>query len=84
MSSQGTFAGGFVSDIGRSGKGDCGAADATIFHAGPYAARKVEPRQTPSMINAVFNVRNFWDGRANNALMVPIPSDSGTPARGFW
>jgi cytochrome c peroxidase len=30
------------------------------------AARQVEPRNTPSTINAVFNVRQFWDGRANN------------------
>lgn len=28
--------------------------------------RRVEPRHTPTMINAVFNHRNFWDGRANN------------------
>ena len=28
--------------------------------------RKVPPRNTPSNINAVFNYRNFWDGRANN------------------
>jgi cytochrome c peroxidase len=27
--------------------------------------RKVEPRNTPSVINAVFNIRQFWDGRAN-------------------
>jgi cytochrome c peroxidase len=28
--------------------------------------RRVEPRNTPTMINAVFNRRNFWDGRARN------------------
>jgi len=27
--------------------------------------RRVEPRNTPTTINAVFNYRNFWDGRAN-------------------
>jgi cytochrome c peroxidase len=27
--------------------------------------RRVEPRNTPTMINAVFNLHNFWDGRAN-------------------
>src|SRR5262249_15949338 len=27
---------------------------------------KVAPRQPPTAINAVFNVRQFWDGRANN------------------
>ena len=30
--------------------------------------RKVEPRNTPTNINAVFNFRNFWDGRANNSF----------------
>jgi cytochrome c peroxidase len=28
--------------------------------------RRVEPRNTPTNINAVFNFHNFWDGRANN------------------
>jgi cytochrome c peroxidase len=28
--------------------------------------RQVTSRNTPSVINAVFNVRNFWDGRASN------------------
>ncbi len=36
------------------------------FHANGLIYRKVEPRQTPTNINAVFNVRQFWDGRANN------------------
>ncbi len=30
--------------------------------------RRVEPRNTPSVINAVFNFRNFWDGRAQNTF----------------
>jgi cytochrome c peroxidase len=29
------------------------------------AQRQVTARNTPSVINAVFNVRQFWDGRAN-------------------
>lgn len=36
------------------------------FHANGLIYRKVEPRQTPTTINAVFNHRQFWDGRANN------------------
>jgi cytochrome c peroxidase len=28
--------------------------------------RRVEPRQTPTVINAVFTHSNFWDGRAHN------------------
>ena len=33
---------------------------------GTSITRKVEPRNTPSVINAVYNYRNFWDGRAQN------------------
>ena len=35
---------------------------------GTYTAyvRNVEPRNTPTMINAVLNHRNFWDGRGRN------------------
>jgi len=32
---------------------------------GETSVRRVEPRNTPSVINAVFNFSNFWDGRAN-------------------
>ena len=39
---------------------------ANPFHANNAMARKVEPRNTPTVINAVFNYRQFWDGRANN------------------
>ncbi len=36
------------------------------FHANGLIYRKVEPRNTPTAINAVFNHRQFWDGRANS------------------
>jgi cytochrome c peroxidase len=45
---------------------DCDAPSSDVFHAGGLAARQVEPRNTPTVINAVFNHRNFWDGRAMN------------------
>ncbi len=38
------------------------------FRVGVTNTRRVEPRNTPSMINAVFNHRNFWDGRAENVF----------------
>lgn len=37
-----------------------------VFHVGPTNVRRVEPRHTPTVINAVYFRRNFWDGRANN------------------
>ena len=35
-----------------------------VFCVGRLTTRRVEPRNTPTVINAVFNQRNFWDGRA--------------------
>jgi cytochrome c peroxidase len=39
-----------------------------LFSISNSIVRRVEPRNTPSMINAAFNFRNFWDGRANNVF----------------
>jgi len=41
-------------------------ADPLRFLVGPVNTRRVEPRNTPTTINAVFNHRQFWDGRAEN------------------
>ena len=38
----------------------------SIFNVGGKLVRNVEPRNTPTTINAVFNHRNFWDSRARN------------------
>jgi cytochrome c peroxidase len=50
-----------------------GLADLTLtspdedgFSIGGVNTRRVEPRNTPTVINAVFNNRQFWDGRAQN------------------
>ncbi|MBI5165566.1 MAG: cytochrome-c peroxidase [Magnetospirillum sp.] len=39
-----------------------------VFHVGGYNTRRVEPRNTPTMINAAYYKRLFWDGRANNVF----------------
>jgi len=39
-----------------------------LFNVGGNSVRQVEPRNTPTIINAVYNFRNFWDGRANNVF----------------
>ena len=36
-----------------------------VFNVNEITTRRVEPRNTPTTINAVFNFFNFWDGRAN-------------------
>lgn len=38
----------------------------SVFNVGGVNVRRVEPRNTPTMINAAFNHKNFWDGRASN------------------
>ncbi|MEQ1528074.1 MAG: cytochrome c peroxidase [Methylococcales bacterium] len=38
----------------------------SVWHVDAQTSvRRVEPRNSPSVINAVFNYSNFWDGRAN-------------------
>jgi cytochrome c peroxidase len=49
--------------FGQHGRPD---PDPDGFSVGGANVRRVEPRNTPTMINAVFNHRNFWDLRAQN------------------
>ncbi|WP_242056362.1 MULTISPECIES: cytochrome-c peroxidase [unclassified Nostoc] len=35
-----------------------------VFNVNNINVRRVQPRNTPTVIGAVFNFRNFWDGRA--------------------
>lgn len=39
-----------------------------VFVVGHAGARQVEPRNTPTTVNAAFFHTNFWDGRANNTF----------------
>jgi cytochrome c peroxidase len=64
ISSQGAFSGLFTET--KPANEACAGPDPSVFHAGGGAARQVEPRNTPTMINAVFKDRVFWDFRANN------------------
>jgi cytochrome c peroxidase len=69
VGSAGSFGGEFrgTSDQ-QSAFDDCvRAADAT-FNSDGLGTRRVTSRNTPSVINAVFNRRNFWDGRANHVF----------------
>ena len=39
---------------------------ANPFHKNGYVSRRFTGRNTPSNVNAIFNYRQFWDGRANS------------------
>ena len=42
--------------------------DPANFKVGAVNVRRVEPRNTPTMINAMFSNRNFWDSRAQDVF----------------
>jgi len=67
VSSQGTFSGAF-SGLAAGGVEKCAPRAVDEFNVGGVLTRRVEPRNSPTVINAVFNHRNFWDGRANNVF----------------
>jgi cytochrome c peroxidase len=67
VSSQGVFNNEFIAVVpGHAEDLVDSAPDPAGFQVGGINVRRVEPRHTPTMINAVFNHRNFWDGRAQN------------------
>ena len=78
VSSQGTFAGDFQSLSGANEK--CGNRPIDAFNVHGILTRRVAPRNAPTVINAVFNFRNFWDGRANNIFNGNNPFGSRDPA----
>jgi cytochrome c peroxidase len=45
----------------------------------PLNVRRSTPRNAPPVINAVFNYRNFWDGRAQNTFNGVNPFGTGDP-----
>ncbi|MDP4300394.1 cytochrome-c peroxidase [Leptothrix discophora] len=67
VSSQGTFSGMFRRLDGRGGE-DCDLRPLDEFNVGGVLTRVVEPRNSPTVVNAAFYDRNFWDGRANNTF----------------
>jgi hypothetical protein len=67
VSSQGVFAANFLgTEPGKSKDIVAFKPDKDGFLFGNQNLRRVSPRNTPSVINAVFNFRNFYDGRAQN------------------
>jgi len=66
VSSSGAFKARFHHSNGINGRDGCRPLTDTIFHVGGLNTRQVQTRQAPSVINAGFNFRNFWDGSANN------------------
>ncbi|PTU02202.1 cytochrome-c peroxidase, partial [Pseudomonas sp. HMWF031] len=55
-----------------------------IFQVGGINVRRSTGRNAPTVINAAFNVRNFWDGRANNVFNGFSPFGNRDPDAGIF
>lgn len=66
VSSSGSFGGGFHAIVAGSSDDDCAREPDVVFHVAGVGTRRVVARNAPSVINAVFSDRQFWDGAASN------------------
>jgi len=85
VASSGTFSGEFTGASAFSGiNDDCIRKADSTFNVHGIGTRRVEPRNAPTVINAVFNHRNFWDGRANNIFNGSTPWGDRDDTAGVW
>lgn len=85
VSSSGSFGGAFEAVAARGSLVDaCARAADPVFHAGSLGTRRVEPRNAPTVVNAVFNFRNLWDGAANNVFNGSSAWGDRDPDAGVW
>jgi cytochrome c peroxidase len=82
-SSQGVFRRDFVSLMPAPKKTEVCNIMPTFFDVHGVNVRQVEPRNTPTVINAIYNFRNFWDGRANNIFNGRNPFGPRDPSAGI-
>lgn len=83
VGSQGVFDANFVKP--RQARFDkCTQQPDGIFQVGGINVRRSTGRNAPTVINAVFNVRNFWDGRANNVFNGFSPFGNRDPDAGIF
>lgn len=66
IGSQGVFLSKFISTIPGEQVDNVMPVLDPVFNINNINVRQVTGRNTPSTVNAVFNFRNFWDGRAQN------------------
>ncbi len=64
--SQGVHRTDFVSVTPGNAKDNVNVVADPVFNINGINTRQVTSRNTPTNINAVFNYRNFWDGRSQN------------------
>jgi cytochrome c peroxidase len=55
-----------------------------VFTSGGANMRRVTARNAPTVINAIFNFNNFWDGRAHFTFNGENPFGTLDPSAGVW
>jgi cytochrome c peroxidase len=84
MGSAGAFRRKFIAS-GLNGEADaCAPELGNFFQRNGRLTRQVGQRNAPNVINAAFNFRNFWDGRANNVFNGETPWGARDPKAGVW
>ncbi len=85
VGSAGSFGGAYRGEgNGASAMDDCDRGADGTFNVHGVGTRRVTSRNAPSVINAVFNSRNFWDGRANNVFNGVNSFGDRDPEAGVW
>lgn len=83
--SAGSFGGSFKAvDYALANNDDCQRSPDPTFHIAGIDARRVSDRNAPSVINAVFNHRLLWDGRASNVFNGSSAGGERDAAAGVW
>ncbi|MEL4180430.1 cytochrome-c peroxidase [Roseateles sp. PN1] len=83
--SAGSFGGGLKAvDAALGSNDDCKRSPDPSFHVAGIGARRVSDRNAPSVINAVFNHRLLWDGRASNVFNGSSAGGERDAAAGVW
>jgi len=83
IGSQGVFDANFVKPKQRRFD-KCTQQPDGIFQVDGINVRRSTGRNAPTVINAAFNVRNFWDGRANNVFNGFSPFGNRDPDAGIF
>jgi cytochrome c peroxidase len=85
VGSAGTFGGRFRAvELGGTAADDCDRTHDAVFQTSGVGTRRVIARNAPSVVNAVFNHRNFWDGRASNTFNGSTEWGDRDASAGVW
>lgn len=85
VSSSGVFLGEYQKNEGLNTSPEtCSSKADPLFHIGSMNARRVSVRNAPTIYNAGYNYRNFWDGRANNLFNGVSAYGPRDPSAGVW